>query len=205
MVQQRIRRHAGGAKAPPHLHQNRQHLCLERPSPPRTPPAPPGDAEGNESYEIEGMPSRSVYMHSPLSNTQFFNHNAFAKDSKRDKDFIPDLLSTLSAAWKYRWHWFSRQQQPFGRMWGCGRELIETNGTDTLMYILKDIFICTIKEQCSDNENIHEEDRTTVKTLYQIIYPKVNSCIMWILLWQNKHQRSVNDFSFCKLGYYNVN
>jgi hypothetical protein len=68
------------------------------PSPPGTPPAPPGDTEGNESYEIEGMPSRCVYMHSPLPNTQFFNHNGFAKDSKRNKDFIPDLLSTLSAA-----------------------------------------------------------------------------------------------------------
>jgi hypothetical protein len=67
-----------------------------------TPPAPPGDAVGNETYEIEGMPSSCVYMHSPLPNTQIFNHNAFAKESKRDKDCIPDLLSTLSAAWKYR-------------------------------------------------------------------------------------------------------
>jgi hypothetical protein len=33
------------------------------PSLPRMPPAPPDDTEGNESYEIEGMPSRSVYMH----------------------------------------------------------------------------------------------------------------------------------------------
>jgi hypothetical protein len=49
--------------------------------PPGMPPAPPGDAEGTESYEIEGMPSRCVYMHSPLPNTQFFNHNAFAKKS----------------------------------------------------------------------------------------------------------------------------
>jgi len=70
--------------------------------PPGTPPAPPGDAEGNESYEIEGMPSTCVYMHSPLLNTQFFNHNAFAKESKCDKDYNPDLLSTLSAAWKDR-------------------------------------------------------------------------------------------------------
>jgi len=70
--------------------------------PPGTPPAPPGDAEGNESYDIEGMPSRCVYMHSLLPNTQFFNHNAFAKESKRDKHYNPDLLSTLSAAWKYR-------------------------------------------------------------------------------------------------------
>jgi hypothetical protein len=69
---------------------------------PGTPPAPPGDAEGNERDEIQDMPSRCVYMHSPLPNTQFFNYNAFAKESKRDKDFIPDLLTTLSAAWKYR-------------------------------------------------------------------------------------------------------
>jgi hypothetical protein len=41
-------------------------------------------------------------MHSPLPNTQYSNHNAFAKDSQRNKDFIPDLLSTPSAAWKYR-------------------------------------------------------------------------------------------------------
>jgi len=69
---------------------------------PGMPPAPAGDTEGNERYVIEGMPSRCVYMHSPLPNTQFFFHNAIAKDSKRDKDVIPDLLSTLSAAWKYR-------------------------------------------------------------------------------------------------------
>jgi hypothetical protein len=45
---------------------------------PGTPPALPGDAEGNKSCEIEGTPSRCVYMHSPLPITQFFNHDAFA-------------------------------------------------------------------------------------------------------------------------------
>jgi len=45
------------------------------------------------------MPSRRVYIHFPLPNTQYFNHNAYSKNSKRDNDFIPDLLSTLSAAW----------------------------------------------------------------------------------------------------------
>jgi hypothetical protein len=107
---------------------------------------------------------------------------------------IPDLLSTLSAAWKYRWHWFCRRQQPFRRICWWGRELIESNGRNTLLYILKNIFICTIKEQCSDNENIHETDRTTVKTLYLIIYGKVTGYKMGICLWQNKRQRSVNDF-----------
>jgi hypothetical protein len=69
------------------------------------------------------------------------------------------------------------------------------------MYILKNILIRTIKEQCSDNETIHEEDRTTVKTLYLIIYANVNGCIMRIILWQNERQRSVNNFSSCKRGY----
>jgi len=58
--------------------------------------------DGNESYEMEGMPSRCVYIHSALPNTQIFNHNEYAKDSKFDKAFIQDLLSTLSAVWKYR-------------------------------------------------------------------------------------------------------
>jgi hypothetical protein len=74
----------------------------EMPSPPAMPPVPPLDTEGNESYEIEGMPSRCVYMYSPLPNTQFLNHNAFAKNSKCNKDFITDFLSALSAGWKYR-------------------------------------------------------------------------------------------------------
>ena len=73
----------------------------ERPPPPGTPPAPPGDTDANESYEIEGMPSKCLYLHSPLPNTQFFNHNEYAKDGKPDKDFIPDMLSTQSASWKY--------------------------------------------------------------------------------------------------------
>ena len=74
----------------------------ERPPAPRRPPVPPGDTDGHESYEIEGMPSKCVYSHSPLPNSQFLNHNAYSNDSKRDSDFIPDLLNTLSAAWKYR-------------------------------------------------------------------------------------------------------
>jgi hypothetical protein len=65
------------------------------------PPALPWDTEGNETHEIEGMPSRCVHMHFRLPNTQFFNHKAFAKDSKRNKDIIPDLLCTLTAESKY--------------------------------------------------------------------------------------------------------
>jgi hypothetical protein len=71
------------------------------PSPPGTPPSPLGEPEGNKNFEIEGILSRCVYMHSSLPNTQCFNHNAFAQHSRCDKDFISDLLSTLSTVWKY--------------------------------------------------------------------------------------------------------
>jgi len=130
------------------------------PPPPWMPPAPPGESVGTQSYEIQGMPSRWVYIHSPLPNTRFFNHNAYAKDSRHDKDVIPDWLSTLSAAWQYHLHRFSRWEQPFERVWEWRPALIERNGifeyycylqwVDTLKYILKNIFICTIKAQCSD-------------------------------------------------------
>jgi len=115
------------------------------PPSPATPPVPPSDTDGNDIQEIEGMPSSCVYIHCPHSNTQFFNHIAYAKDCKCNEDSIPDLLSTLSAAWKYRWHWFWKRQQPFKRIWEWRWELIERNGrleyyhysqlADTLKYI----------------------------------------------------------------------
>jgi hypothetical protein len=52
--------------------------------PPGTPCAPLGDSDGHESYEIEGMPSLCVYIHSSHPNPPFFNHNTYAKDSKCD-------------------------------------------------------------------------------------------------------------------------
>jgi hypothetical protein len=76
-------------------------LLAGRPPPPETPPAPPGDIEENEPYEIKGKSSRCIYMLAPLPITQLFNDNVFAKDSKHNEDLLPDLLSTLSAAWKY--------------------------------------------------------------------------------------------------------
>jgi len=94
---------------------------------PGTPHAPPGVSDGQERYGMEGMPSRFVYLDSPLPNTEFFNHNAYGKDTKHEKDIIPDLLITLSAVQKYRWHGFWRRVQPFERIrqWRWG--LIERN------------------------------------------------------------------------------
>jgi len=60
---------------------------------PKTPAVPPGDSERNHSTVIEGPPPGYVYIHTPLRNAQFFNHNAYAQYRKCDKDFIPDLLT----------------------------------------------------------------------------------------------------------------
>jgi len=78
--------------------------------PPGIPPAPLGDTDGYESYEIVGMPFSFVYIHSPHPNTQCLKYNAYANDCNRDEDFIPYLLSTLSPVRKYCWHWFWRWQ-----------------------------------------------------------------------------------------------
>ena len=55
------------------------------------------------------------------------------------------------------------------------------------------------------NENVHEEDRMTVKTQLLMVYAKVNHCIMRIRLWRIERQRNFNDFLSCKSGYQNVN
>ena len=61
--------------------------------PPRTPPVPPSDNEGAQTSEIEGVPLRYVYIHTPHPSAQFFNFDAYAKDCKCDKDCNPDLLT----------------------------------------------------------------------------------------------------------------
>jgi hypothetical protein len=76
------------------------------PYPPRMLPARPGDSDAFGCYKLDGEPFWCVYVHSVLPKTQIFNYNTYAKDSKRNTDFIPDLLSTLSAVWKYYSHSF---------------------------------------------------------------------------------------------------
>jgi hypothetical protein len=72
------------------------------PSAPGSPPSPLGEYERYQHFEIEGILSRCVYMHSSLPNTECLNHIAFAQHCRCDKDFISDLPSILSTVWKYR-------------------------------------------------------------------------------------------------------
>jgi len=56
-------------------------------------PAPAADTEGAHSYEIGGVPPGYVYIHTPLPRSQLFDLDAYSKDRKHVKDFIPDLLT----------------------------------------------------------------------------------------------------------------
>jgi hypothetical protein len=57
------------------------------------PPVPPGDNEGADTSEIEGVPPGYIYIQAPLHSAQFFNLDAYAKDCKRETEFSPDLLT----------------------------------------------------------------------------------------------------------------
>ena len=63
------------------------------PPAPAMPPAPPGDNKGAQSPRIDSVPPGYLYIPSPLPNAQFVNLDAYPKDLKCNKDYIPDLLT----------------------------------------------------------------------------------------------------------------
>ena len=79
-----------GAPQPDQL---RQPTPEPTPTVPRTPSAPPGNVEGAQGSETSSVPAGHANLPAPLPNAQFVNLDAYAKDSKYDKDFIPDSLT----------------------------------------------------------------------------------------------------------------
>jgi len=71
----------------------RQPTPKPNPHPPKAPPLPPSNNAAAHLSEIQGVPPGYVYIPTPLPSAQVFNLDAYAKDSKRDKDFNPDLLT----------------------------------------------------------------------------------------------------------------
>jgi len=88
--QTRCRRKGTGAPPPERLRQPTPELT---PHPPETSPVPPSSNEAAHISSIEGVPPGYVYIHTPLPSAQFFNHDAYVQDHKRDKHFDPDLLT----------------------------------------------------------------------------------------------------------------
>jgi len=56
-------------------------------------PPQPGDSGRSEFSETAGVPPGYLYIHTSISSAEFFNPDSYGKDSKRNKDFIPDLLT----------------------------------------------------------------------------------------------------------------
>ena len=66
---------------------------IPNPHPPEVTPVPPGNNEAAHLSKIKGVPPGYVYLPTPLPSAQVFNLDAYAKGSKHDKDFHPDLLT----------------------------------------------------------------------------------------------------------------
>jgi len=60
---------------------------------PGTPPGPHGEQEGAKRSQIDNLPPRYVYSHSPFPSAQFVKLDAYVQDSQHDKDHNPDMLT----------------------------------------------------------------------------------------------------------------
>jgi len=65
---------------------------------PRTPTVPLCNSKGAQHSHINNLLPGYVNSHAPLRNAQFFNLEAYAKNSKRDKECIPDLLTAAGTS-----------------------------------------------------------------------------------------------------------
>lgn len=61
--------------------------------PPEVPPAWPSDNEASHAGKIEGKPPGYVYIHTPHASGKLLNLDAYAKDSKCEKESIHNMLT----------------------------------------------------------------------------------------------------------------
>jgi len=145
-----------------------EHRSALAPPPPVTPPAPPGNSEGRECSNIDGVPPRYVDIHTSFLYALLYNLDAYAKDRKRNTDLIPDLLTNersstgLYAVSCVVMQLTSILQTKAAFSWNLTAKMIIVKRewifeyyhclqlADTFTYILKDILICINKEKCSD-------------------------------------------------------
>ena len=109
----------------------------------------------------------SILMHMPIIATEI---NILLQICWMVKE--PPLGSALSAAWLCSWHPCCRWEQPIEQTWQWWWALIESNRiveyyyclqlADTLKYILKNIFICIIKNYVVIKEKVHEDNTMAV-------------------------------------------
>jgi len=134
------------------------------------PPAPTGYNSGAQLSQIVNLPAGYAYAHTSLPWAEYCTLNVSAQDSQHDTDFDPDMLTdeetspglyticcvlmqltsilkTRAAYWVYL-----QVMTSFDGKARNFQDYYYLQLADTVKYILKDIFICIIQEQCSDQE-----------------------------------------------------
>jgi len=167
-IGQTHRRHWGMDAPPPdQCRQSTPELTSPLRRTPSTPPAPPGDNDGSQCFQFKDVPPGYVYICTPLSNIQFCNLDAYAKNSNCNKDYIPALLTDegTSTGWYticcVLMHQTSHLQTKVA-FWAIqqGKTNVDRKEqdawvhyyqqfTETLEYIIKHILIRIIKVQWS--------------------------------------------------------
>jgi len=121
-----------------------------------------------QSTETECVAPKYVYIYTPLPHAELFTLVAYAKDHKFDKEFVPDLLTdeetstglytmccvvmTLTFIVQMKAAYWANLRV---KTWSDQKEqdvwkYYYLQSADTLRYIISSIYICVIKEQCSD-------------------------------------------------------
>ena len=138
------------------------------PALPRTPPTLTSYSSRAQRFQIDNLPARYVYSHTFVPCTEFFTLDASTQDSQQETDCDSDMLTDegSSTVWYTIRHvvlqltsilktrtsyWVNleammsldRTARDFGDYYYL--QLV-----DTVKYILRDILICIIKAQCSD-------------------------------------------------------
>jgi len=132
------------------------------------PTAPTGITSEAQRSQIDNFPAGYVYSHTSHTCAEFLKVDAYAQDSQYDADFNPDMLTDegistgqyaicqvvmqLTSILKMRAAYWANLQviTSIDRTAPDFGDDYYLQLVDTVMYILQDIFICIIKEQCSD-------------------------------------------------------
>jgi len=140
------------------------------PTLPRTPPTPTSNTSGAQHLKIINLLAGSAYAQTSLPCAESFTLDTSTQDSEHDTDFNPDMLPDKGTSTGLYTIWCVVMQLTFSLktraaywanlavMTSIDRMAIHVgdyyypDSADTVKYILKDIFLCIIKEQCSDQE-----------------------------------------------------
>jgi len=158
------------------------------PHPPGIPSLPPADNHEAQDSEIEGVPPGYLYICTALLCSRIGNRDEYTDNRKRDEDFSPDLLTDEGpATGLYTVRCVMMQLTTILKMTAayCANLTVKMSNhgmqwnfwvyyylqlADTLKSLLKDLFICIIREQCIDEwESIWRQYKSCLNTSNAIL------------------------------------